>query len=359
MPNIYRFQQNDIVNDTQKVGTSTFSNNVNNLTQVFTSSVQADFTSPTSSGAFFIDVFNEHTSSSSTEKQFSVAYAHRDGSGSLNFTNDTGAKGKSATGVTYAQYRNLVFGDELTDFTFNDFTPRDFYILNFNRARYKHNLKPGTLNLFLTGSGAPGMLGNTSANNSGIKTLHLTDDSVTATGSATITNIGRQFNIVSGASGVRLGSNTTQVDGSGSYGLFYPDAGLIFLNARAISQSLQIEPAQGDNATPDGHQVLFNSIRNGNGLDSSHFIIDSEEKISSQFYFVRARNEQFNYTTNPSFTDNTGTLNNDSFIDNPTTFITTIGLYNDANDLVAVAKVSQPITKDFTKEALIRVKLDY
>ena len=54
MPNIYRFQQNDIVNDTQKVGTSTFSNNQNNLTTVFTSSIQADFTSPTSSGMFFL-----------------------------------------------------------------------------------------------------------------------------------------------------------------------------------------------------------------------------------------------------------------------------------------------------------------
>ena len=85
MPNIYRFQQNDIVNDTQKVGTSTWTNNVNNLTAAFTSSIQANFTSPTSSGAFFIDVYNEHTSSSTTAKQFSVAYAHRDGSGSLNF----------------------------------------------------------------------------------------------------------------------------------------------------------------------------------------------------------------------------------------------------------------------------------
>mgnify|MGYP003116115551 CR=1 FL=1 len=46
-------------------------------------------------------------------------------------------------------------------------------------------------------------------------------------------------------------------------------------------------------------------------------------------------------------------------INSPKTFITTIGLYNDNNDLVAVAKLSQPVTKDFTKEALIRVKLDY
>jgi hypothetical protein len=46
-------------------------------------------------------------------------------------------------------------------------------------------------------------------------------------------------------------------------------------------------------------------------------------------------------------------------IDNPVSYITTIGLYNDANELLAVSKLSQPITKDFTKEALIKVKLDY
>ena len=67
----------------------------------------------------------------------------------------------------------------------------------------------------------------------------------------------------------------------------------------------------------------------------------------------------FNYTTNPSFADNQGNLTFNSMINNPTTYITTVGLYNANNDLVAVAKLSQPIVKDFTKEALIRVKLDY
>ena len=46
-------------------------------------------------------------------------------------------------------------------------------------------------------------------------------------------------------------------------------------------------------------------------------------------------------------------------IDTPQSFITTIGLYNDNNDLLAVAKLSRPLLKDFTKESLIRVKLDY
>ena len=351
MANLYRFQDNDVVNDTQKVAVSTWTNNTNNLTNYHTSSTQANFTSPTASGAFFIDVYNEATSSTSTAVQFSVAYGHRKGSGSLNFTNDTGAKGKSATGVTYAQYRNIVYGDELRDFSFDGFTPDDIYVININRSRYRHNLKPGTLNLHLTAS-----LENSAveAGDNAVDKLHLTDDSVTQTGSAVLTNIGRQFNIVSGSNGERSGSLLTQVKNSGSYGFFYPDAGLIVLNARAISASLQIEPTRTDNVTPDGHAKLYRSISG-----SSYFIIDSEEKISSQFYFVRARNHEFNYTTNPSFIDTQGALNFDSMIDNPTTFITTIGLYNDMSDLVAVAKVSQPVVKDFTKEALIRVKLDY
>ena len=44
---------------------------------------------------------------------------------------------------------------------------------------------------------------------------------------------------------------------------------------------------------------------------------------------------------------------------NPKVFITTVGLYNDKFELMGIAKLSQPVAKDFTKEALIRVKLDY
>jgi len=331
----------DIVNDTQKVVTSTWSNNTNNLTTAHTSSIQADFTNATSSGAFFIDVYNEATSSTSAAVQYSVAYGHKAGSGSLNFTNDTGAKGNSATKCIYNQYRQLVYGDEGSNFQFNDYTPDDIYVINVNRARYKHNLKPSTLDLQLSGSG--------------LGTLHLTDDSITKTGSSVATNIGRQYNIVSGSSGTMLGSALTQTAGSGSYGFFYPDVGIAILNARAIEQRVAtINPAVGDNVTPDGAQKLFNSI---SGAGS--FILDSEEKVSSQYYFTRVKNYEFNYTTNPSFINSAGNVRYDSMIDNPKTFITTVGLYNASGDLVAVAKLSQPVAKDFTKEALIRVKLDY
>ena len=332
----------DIVNDTQKVVTSTWSNNTNNLTTAHTASAQAIFSNATSSGAFFIDVYNEATSSTSAAVQYSVAYGHKNGSGSKNFTNDTGAIGNSATKCIYNQYRQLVYGDEGSNFQFNDYTPDAIYVINVNRARYKHNLKPSTLDLQLSGSGLA-------------HHLHLTDDSITQTGSAVATNIGRQYNIVSGSSGIMSGSTLTQVAGSGSYGFFYPDAGIAILNASAVSASLtSLNPTNIDNATPEGPQKLFNAI---SGAGS--FILDSEEKVSSQYYFTRVKNYEFNYTTNPSFINSAGNVRYDSMIDNPKTFITTVGLYNASGDLVAVAKLSQPVAKDFTKEALIRVKLDY
>ena len=351
MASFVRLAQDDIVLNTEKLSTSTWSNNTNQLTAVHTASSQTVFTTATSSGQFFIQVFNVATGSTTTtpEVQYNIAYGHKKGSGSLDFTADTGSFGFSASRNVYSQYRSLVFGDEESSFTFGDTTPEDIYAINIERARYRQALKPSSLNLIL----------NTGTN----VELRLTDDSITSTGSAVLTNLGRQFNIVSGSNGIRLsGTTTTQVTDSGSYGLFYPDAGIIILNPSAISHSLHVDATQTDNVIPDGPQKLYNSIAQGNGAGSpgtGHFIIDAEEKISSQFYFVRARNNEFNYTTNPSFTDTQGNLNIDTFIDNPTTFITSVGLYNDDNDLVAVAKLSQPITKDFTKEALIRVKLDY
>jgi len=339
MAGLIRFDQEDIVNDVQKVVTSTWSDNTNNLQVAYTSSAQALLGSATSSGAHYIEVYHLATTQS---VQYAVAYGHKNGSGSLDFTNDVGAYGNSPSKNIYNQYRQLVFGDEASNFTFNDYTPDDIYVINVNRARYKHNLKPGTLDLRLSGS-------------STLTTLHLTDDSLTQTGSSTITNIGRQFNIVSGSLGVRLGSNLTQVTNSGSYGLFYPDAGFIILNPAAVDHYIDgLVPGTSQNTANNNHQKLFNHISGG-----GYFILDSEEKVSSQFYFARAKNGEFNYTTNPSFVDINGNVNIDSFIDNPTTYITTIGLYNDSGDLVAVAKLSQPVTKDFTKEALIRVKLDY
>jgi len=357
MSTTIRYNSEDIVLDTKRISTSTWADNTNNLGVAHTSSMQSDQTLPSSQGNFFVDVYNMHTGSISASKEYSIAYGHRDGSGSLDFTNDEGSYGYSATKWNYSHYRQLVFGDELQEFNFNGFTPKDIWVINIERKNYKQNLKPGTLNMFL-GESDTGAI------------IQLTDNSVTTTGSATLTMVGRQYDLVSGSSGQAISpqkSNLSATIGDaqhGHYGYFYPDAGFIVLNPAALAETLGGSGNAGSitnltsNATPNapGFNIhkLLSSLQYG-----SNFILDSEEKVTSQYYFTRVKNSEFNYTTNPSFIDTRGNLRFQSMTDQPTVYITTVGLYSDGGELLAVAKLSKPLAKDFTKESLIKVKIDY
>ena len=354
MASFNRLTSEDITVSTDKVVSNTWSGDTNMLTTMYTASTTTTFTTATSQGNFFINVFGQNlvgggsgTTATTASVQFSISYGEKNGSGSEHFTPTSGALGNTATKVVYNQYRQLVFGDESSNFTFNGHESSDIWVINVNRARYKHSLKAGSLNLRLKHS-------------SGF--IDLTDDSKTTTGSATISNIGRQFNLVSGSDGIRSGSLLNQTTaGSGSFGFFYPDAGIIIFNGEALRNVNKVTFAGGGAYTAQklGETLLdamSGSVTSPQGLV---FEVDSEERVSSQFMFVRVKNSEFNYSANPSYIDVNGNLNNSTFADSPRTYITTVGLYNDDNNLLAVAKLSQPLKKDFTTEALIRVKLDY
>ena len=357
MSTFVRFNSGDIVLSTEKINSNLFSGGINEMTTFHTSSTNAgyvlnDFPHPSSSGQFFHEVFQSVPVSTSSV-EFTIGYGHKAGSGSPDFNDGVGGEGKSASRTIYSQYRQLVFGDENQDFTFNGTTPDDIYVINFERARIKQGLKPGSLNFRLS-SGSDG----------NHVVLHLTDDSLTTTGSATLTNLGRQFNLVSGSSGQMRGSTLAQTN-AGSYGFVYPDAGIVILNPSALSDKLggtdsTLENNLTSNAASDTNaynpRKLLTALKH---VSASSFVVDAEERVSSQFYFTRVTNQEFNYSTNPSFTNSDGVLKFNSMANNPKVFITTVGLFNDSNELLAVAKLSQPLPKDFTKEALVRIKLDY
>ena len=338
----------DQVSSIDRVFTSAWSNTNDLGTSHFSSSTQYITSNSTSSGAFFMEIYDKNPQSDSTaEVQYSIAYGSKTGLGGLQFNDGAGAENITSTKAIYSQYRNLVFGgDETQNFSFNGYTPDDIYVINVNRARYKNALRLGNLALQISGS---------------TRLLHLTDDSVTTSGSANAirAGVGREFNLVSGSNGVRLGSNTTYVTDSGSYGYVYPDAGFIILNADAL------DATAADNGivlatTLTADNEAKNPVKLQDALKlGGSFVLDAQEDIASKFYFCRVFNQDFNYTTNDSFTGTDGTLSFDSMIDNPQVYITTVGLYNNNQDLLAVAKLSQPLPKNFTKEALIKVKLDY
>jgi len=191
----------------------------------------------------------------------------------------------------------------------------------------------------------------------------LIDDSG-ASSNPTIAESKREFNVVSGsiANGIyQTASVKAAATNSGSYGLFYPEMGMVILNPNSIASGsaavgAAVQPVGTSTATNDyNHRKLYNSIKSG-----SYFAARREERKRSSYYFCRVPNFEFNHSQNPSFsTGSNAELVHNSFILEPSTYITTVGLYNSNNELLAVAKMSKPFKKDPNTEALIKVKLDY
>jgi hypothetical protein len=335
-----RFDQEDIVVSAESVTAPLWTNNVINLTAFYTSSTQVSSTS----GDYYYNVFNTASTDSTAACQFSIAYADKQGGGTLQY--NASVTGKSPSSTIYGQYRNLVLGDEESEFTFGGETSDHFYVIAVDRARYKEKLLPGTLNLHLSGSGN--------------REIKLTDNSrVVAT--TTFTDSGRVFELVSGSGGnVYTGANANGYSVSGSYGKFLPDVGILLLNGKALDLpyrtggGIALGTTRTANTSALNLKKLFLALTKG-----ANFRLNSEETISSNFIFVRARNAEFNYSTNPSLLSGSGEIRHNVMINTPQSYITGVGLYNDNNDLLAVAKLSRPLLKDFTKEALVRIKLDY
>jgi hypothetical protein len=333
------FDPEDFVVSSDSVVSTLWSTNNPALTSFYTSSVQA----ANSSGNYYLSIFQTSSIDDNAAVQFDVVYCDSEGSGSDWY--NAIVTGSSYTRTMYGQYRALILEDENANFVFgtgnNVITGSYFWVISVERARYKESLFPGSLNLVLSGSG----------NNK----IQLTDNSNDVLVN-TFLGSTRVFQLISGSNGT-AGSltNSGYVAGSGSYGLVFPDLGTIILNPYAISESLQIEPSRSYNSDGLNLQRLYNAIDLG-----ASFTLNSQETITSDYLFVRARNSEFNYSENPTFiSGSTGEVIYNEFINQPQTYITTVGMYNDQNELLAVAKMSRPLLKDFTKEALVRVKLDF
>jgi hypothetical protein len=333
-----RFDPEDFLVSSDSITSTLWSTGAPTLISFNTSSVQA----AGSSGNYYLSIYQTSSIDPTAQVQFDIAYADALGSGSVLY--NPIVPSNSYTKTVYGQYRSLILEDENASFIFgtgnNSYTGNNFWVLSIERARYKQSLFPGSLNLKISGSG-------------GI--INLTDNSLDNPVNVFIGS-SRVYQLISGSNGTAgTLANSGYVANSGSYGLVFPDLGTILLNPAAISQSIQVNASRSNNSDGLNNQRLFNAISLG-----ASFALNSEETITSDYVFVRARNSEFNYSENPSFiSGSTGEVIYDNFINQPQVYITTVGMYNDSNDLLAVAKMSRPLLKDFTKEALVRVKLDF
>jgi hypothetical protein len=351
-----RFGEFDKVNaKIEVVTTGLWSADSGSLTSFFTASSQTEAVS----GKYYYNVYQADPIDTDIEEvQFAVAYGHVDGSGSVTLDNDP--NGLLPTKATYAQYKSMLLDPTLAKFQFENNVAaatdsNDIYIINVARARYRESMDAGNWSLKVSGSN--GLF--TFIDNSGKKF----GDSYGLSGNV--------FKVVSGS--LNLGTqqeatiaNTTDPTSGEGYGLFYPERGIIILNPKAMANVVgnvfnenfqtvgSLLPSYSTLADQENHKRIYHAIRAGKDFDARR-----TENVSTQHFFVRATNREFNYSNNPTYLDADGFFTEPTFETDPQTFITTIGLLNDANECVAVAKTSQPIVKSFDKEVLIKVKLSF
>ena len=345
---------NDIIsNQTETVTAGLWSDNLASLETFFTSSTQT-----TSQRRYYVDTYHKATTETGSAVQFALAFGHALGSGS----DSQGQLNDSPSKAIYSQYRQLLLAPTDTRFTTAGSGSTDYiYIVNFKRNRLKERLDAGNWEIPLrTISGSRPTNATGSIVTSGSNIITLIDDS--SISSAAVGDSGKVYNIVSGS----INGGVYNASAPVYYGLAYPDYGTLVLDGKMLDQKLRFQTNTGSSSEGNNHFALFHSISGSATVtnlatgDPYGFLARNSEKVTSTHYFVRVKNAEYNFSNNPSYvTGSVGQVAQSTFIGDPKTYITTVGLYNDSQQLLAVAKLSKPLLKSFQREALIRVKLDY
>jgi len=299
-----------------------------------------------------------------SKDHFSVTYGHILGSGSAEESTNV----EGTTQAIYKQFFNFTepsaenlrdgAGWSMVDGTngVNAVTQEGVYILAAERLQMKDRLNPGTWTINLSGSNTAGVAAS----------LSLTDDSKTV--DAESAPFGPRYHIVEGSAGAVTTAYTTK-----TYGFFYPDAGLMVFSANALSSSI---PGDAEYITSGSDATILNNglaqdltvteatdnaskiriaIQRGSGIT-----LRSEEQQYVYDYFCRAKASEFNLSQNPTFwSGSTYEIRHSDMVTNPQTFVSEVGLMDVNGDVLAVGRLSSPINKNFSSEAIVKVRLTY
>ena len=357
----------DKISQTEKVTSPYFSNGATTL-------VASDIVSASLTDTNEKYFFGIAKSTTPTVSEFNVAFGSTNGFGS----DDDADTIKAPTDAIYKQYASLLLAPTEVTGGFVISSPAsdsaistrdtEIYVLSARRSNMKDRLNKGNWQINLSGSNSAGAFGT--ANGADGNVLYLKDDSSTT--DATATPVGDRYNIVSCSSaGAIAGAATVK-----NFGFFYPDMGVMVFSAAELSSSIR------GKATDVDDVVVFNEATH-KGLGYTKSVVDADSKTALRFincltgdtakltfrdeedqvsaqYFCRTRSGQMNFSNNPTFVS--GSLNElrqNTMKGNPTTFISSVQLYNSSGEMVAVGNLSTPLKKNFQSEATIKVKLTY
>ena len=156
-------------------------------------------------------------------------------------------------------------------------------------------------------------------------------------------------------------TNTTFTGADGATSNQFTGGGAGLLAAAGSSADVLVKGPSGTDETLDAAftgstiEVAADNLRNR----IYNISYNNTTELNSTIYFCRANHNDFNYSSNPTYTSASQILVKENTLDSPVTYITTVGLYSADNELLAVAKLSEPLKKTPETELTLRVRLDY
>lgn len=369
-PNVYHpfDRRRDIILNRTKSGTNGLFDGDDNMDCYFTSS-----TKPTTSNSYYYEVTDCETCGKIP--YFAVSYGHILGSGSVVI--DSEESNKTSTDSIYSQYQLICLetdrntnGVSLPKFTFVSQSlsveSDDIYVINFNRNGIKDKLDPGNfqINLSYLSGDSYGNNFYTGSNVTvgGTDVIQLIDNSSDFDQSETCESEPlTSYSIVSGS----LLNGKYETGSANTYGTVYPHAGVVVLHPKRLNELLAFNTVTGSNINGDNAYKLFTSISGAaapySSRSESYYLTARNVKYkTTNHYFVRAYAPFANYSNNPTYvTGSSNEVFDKCFIKDPTTYITSIGLYNSSKELLGIAKLSKPIKKNFETDLLIKIRLNW
>jgi hypothetical protein len=228
---------------------------------------------------------------------------------------------------------------------------KEAYFINFARLLTKDEIKKQSFTIqFLTGG-----------------TVSAPTDLITISDYGALNSY--KVNSPAGEYGI-LYTGSTNINANSGVGLIYYQAGICVLTASIFdgNASNYIGPhgangaAASDNKNTSAKLLVSGSISGSadalrNRLHNISF--NNTIEINSTIYFCRANNSEFNYSSNPTYLSSSQIVVKDNAEELPRSYVTSVGLYSADNELLATAKLSEPLEKDPTDEFTLRVRLDY
>ena len=283
------------------------------------------------SGGFWEKVYDGAPTSVSSSALVDMTYGHSSASLNAGFSETFINAEKQRI---YKEMAQLLLGDANALFSFNSTTAHELFFIALKRRIYKDEVKKGNVSIALQASGGVA------------DTLTLSDTGAAST-----------FAIGSAGDEASLFSGTTEI------GKVYYNAGIVAFTSGTML------PVGGNQMYWSGSTGELNQVAVSGNLDQmvdglrnriNELDFQNQTNLHSTVYFCRALNADYNYSTNPTFIDSEGRIIPTSGTDNQTrTYITTIGLYDINDNLLAVAKTSEPIKKSPDNEVVFRVKLSF